>query len=75
MKQETTTDFTIECSKVEKITSSRGMVAIEIKDGYIYPQHEKEVVRTFADGVLIEELKRRYGNLTLILNEIPKKND
>ena len=75
MKQETTTDFTIECAKIESITGNRGMVTVEIKEGYIYPQHEKYVVRTFSDSVLIEELKRRHDNITLIFNEIPKNND
>ena len=74
-KIETTTDFTIECAKIENITGNRGMVAVEIKDGYIWPDHEKYVVRTFSDSVLIEELKRRHDNITLIFNEIPKNND
>ena len=72
MKQETTTDFTIECAKIENITGNRGMVAVEIKDGYIWPDHEKDVVKTFKDSVLIDELKRRHDNITLIFNEIPK---
>ena len=75
MKQETTTDFTIECAKIENITGNRGMVAVEIKEGYIWRHHEKYVVRTFSDSVLIEELKRRNDNITLIFNEIPKNND
>ena len=70
MKKETTTDFTIECAKIENITGNRGMVAVEIKEGYIYPQHEKYVVKTFSDSILIDELKRRYDNLTIIFNEI-----
>ena len=69
-KIETTTDFTIECAKIENITGNRGMVAVEIKDGYIWPDHEKDVVKTFKDSVLIDELKRRHDNLTIILNEI-----
>lgn len=69
-KIETTTDFTIECAKIENITGNRGMIAVEIKDGYIYPQHEKDVVRMFSDSILIDELKRRHDNLTLIFNEI-----
>ena len=44
-KIETTTDFTIECAKIENITGNRGMVAVEIKDGYIWPDHEKYVVK------------------------------
>ena len=55
----TTTNFTIECEKIENITAHRGMIGIEIKEGYIWPHHEKYVVRTFSDSVLIEELKRR----------------
>ena len=70
MEQETTTDFTIECAKIENITGNRGMVAVEIKDGYIWPDHEKDVVRTFPDSVLIEEIFRRHPNSSIILNKL-----
>ena len=66
----TTTNFTIECEKIENITAHRGVIGIEIKEGYIWPHHEKDVIKCFPDSVLIEEIFRRHPNSSVILNKL-----
>ena len=67
---ENQTDFTVECSKIESITADHGMVSIKVKEGYIWPDHEKDVVKAFEDHVLIDELFRRHPNSSIILNKL-----
>jgi len=41
-----------------------------IKQGYVLPLHEKDVVKTFSTDVLIAEILRRDNKATIISNNI-----
>jgi hypothetical protein len=46
------------------------MIGIEIKEGCIWPHHEKDVIKCFPDSVLIDEIFRRHPNSSIILNKL-----
>jgi len=67
---ETSTDFTICFDQIEAIKNHRGEMYASIKQGYVLPLHEKDVVKTFSTDVLIAEILRRDNKATIISNNI-----
>lgn len=53
-----TTDFSVS-GKIKQIKSDGDLVYIEFEDAYVWPENEKNVIKTFSDKVITEEAERR----------------
>lgn len=67
---EISTDFIILCEKIEEIKTDNRQLSIKVKEGFVYPHDEKDVIKTFSVDILIAELFRRDNEATIIFNNI-----
>ena len=63
------TDFTV-YGKIWRIESEHKQhLSIELEDAHIDIANEKDVIKTFSDATLLEEISRRW-DVDLVINQI-----
>lgn len=53
-----TTSFSVS-GKIKQIKSDGDLVYVEFDSAYVWPENEKDVIKTFSDDVVKEEAERR----------------
>ena len=56
-----TTSFSVS-GKIKQIKSDGDLVYVEFDSAYVWPENEKDVIKTFSDEVVMEESERRQIN-------------